>query len=120
MKKILAKAKEANSSVIAGADVFRLYDTYGFPVDLTEEYVQEKGLTIDRDGFEQEMAVQKERARKARQEAGSMQVQDELLGQIEAKSEFVGYHTLTATARIEPSFTKSSSFNSLAKVQKGN
>ncbi|WP_332690693.1 alanine--tRNA ligase [Halalkalibacter lacteus] len=101
LEKILADAEVSGKKIIDGADVFRLYDTYGFPVDLTEEYVQEKGLDIDRTGFEREMEGQRERARSARQESGSMQVQDEVLGQITAKSTFVGYDRLTTDAKVE-------------------
>ncbi|WP_227934853.1 alanine--tRNA ligase [Alkalihalobacillus deserti] len=99
--KVLEDAVASGKSTIDGADVFRLYDTYGFPVDLTEEYVQEKGLEIDRQGFEREMEGQRERARSARQESGSMQVQDEILGQITTASKFVGYDHLKVDAKVE-------------------
>ncbi|ARK29244.1 alanine--tRNA ligase [Halalkalibacter krulwichiae] len=99
--KVLDEALAAGKVKIDGADVFRLYDTYGFPVDLTEEYVQEKGLEIDREGFETEMEAQRERARSARQESGSMQVQDEILGQITVESQFVGYDHLQIESKIE-------------------
>ena len=49
--------------MIAGPDVFKLYDTYGFPVELTEEIAEEAGMTVDRDGFEAAMKEQQERAR---------------------------------------------------------
>jgi alanyl-tRNA synthetase len=101
LEKILADAEATGKQVIDGADVFRLYDTYGFPVDLTEEYVQEKGLDIDRTGFDREMEGQRERARSARQESGSMQVQDEVLGQITIESSFVGYDRLSTEAKVE-------------------
>ncbi|MFC0473609.1 alanine--tRNA ligase [Halalkalibacter kiskunsagensis] len=101
LEKILADAEALGKKIIDGADVFRLYDTYGFPVDLTEEYIQEKGLDIDRAGFEREMEGQRARARSARQESGSMQVQDEVLGQITTESTFVGYDRLTTDAKVE-------------------
>ncbi|MCM3712709.1 alanine--tRNA ligase [Alkalihalobacillus oceani] len=101
LEKILDDAIAAKKTTIAGEDVFRLYDTYGFPIDLTEEYVEEKGLTIDREGFEKAMEGQRSRARSARQESGSMQVQDELLGEIVDESKFVGYDTLATTAKVE-------------------
>ncbi|GAE26725.1 alanyl-tRNA synthetase [Halalkalibacter wakoensis JCM 9140] len=101
LEKILKDADESGKKVIDGADVFRLYDTYGFPVDLTEEYVQEKGLEIDREGFEREMEGQRERARAARQESGSMQVQDEVLGKITVESTFIGYDHLQAESSVE-------------------
>ncbi len=99
---ILAKIiSETKSNVISGKDVFRLYDTYGFPVDLTEEYVEEKGFTINREEFEQEMEQQRDRARAARQDTGSMQVQDQLLGEIKVESQFVGYEQLQTESVIE-------------------
>jgi alanyl-tRNA synthetase len=101
LEKVLNDAAQSGKKVIDGADVFRLYDTYGFPVDLTEEYVQEKGLDIDREGFELEMEGQRERARSARQESGSMQVQDEVLGQITTESTFVGYDQLKSESKVE-------------------
>ncbi|MDG5786474.1 alanine--tRNA ligase [Evansella sp. AB-P1] len=98
---IIEKAKEANQDTIEGTDVFRLYDTYGFPVDLTEEYVEEAGFTIDRQGFEKEMEKQRNRAREARQDAGSMQSQDEILGSIKVESKFIGYDQLETSAVIK-------------------
>ncbi|WP_456278177.1 alanine--tRNA ligase [Bacillus sp. AK128] len=88
---VVRSQKEKNETVIPGADVFRLYDTYGFPVELTEEYAEEEGMTLDHEGFEVEMNNQRERARAARQETGSMQVQGGVLGEITVKSSFVGY-----------------------------
>ncbi|WP_394174567.1 alanine--tRNA ligase [Guptibacillus hwajinpoensis] len=88
---IIKKEKEAGNTMISGSDVFRLYDTYGFPVELTEEYAEEEGLEIDRTGFEEEMGMQRKRARDARQDTGSMQVQGGALGDISVASDFVGY-----------------------------
>ncbi|MBL8027347.1 MAG: alanine--tRNA ligase, partial [Fibrobacteres bacterium] len=58
-------AKKANSKIINGATVFKLYDTYGFPYDLTAQLADENGLTLDKDGFDSEMNAQKSRARAA-------------------------------------------------------
>ncbi|MGE6259504.1 alanine--tRNA ligase [Heyndrickxia sporothermodurans] len=92
---VIKKAKEEKSGIISGEDVFRLYDTYGFPIELTEEYAEEEGLKVDHNGFEKEMENQRERARKARQDVGSMQVQGGILGDIKVASEFVGYENLS-------------------------
>lgn len=97
---IIEKAKSTGKKTIAGVDVFRLYDTYGFPVELTEEYAQDAGLAIDHDNFEKEMELQRERARKARQETDSMQVQGGDLGEFTVSSTFVGYDTLETNAKI--------------------
>ncbi|MEY8750409.1 alanine--tRNA ligase [Alkalicoccobacillus gibsonii] len=101
LDKIVAETKAASKGIVSGEDVFRLYDTYGFPVDLTEEYVEEAGLAIDRPGFEEEMNKQRERARAARQDTGSMNVQSDLLSKVTEPSEFVGYETLKADATIQ-------------------
>ncbi|WOD64235.1 alanine--tRNA ligase [Niallia taxi] len=97
---VMEKEKASGNLIISGEDVFRLYDTYGFPVELTEEYADEQGMKIDHEGFEKEMESQRERARKARQDVGSMQVQSSVLGEIKVESEFVGYQSLSTTATV--------------------
>ena len=92
--------KEKGSSQIQGSDVFRLYDTYGFPIELTEEYAEEEGMSVDHDGFEIEMDQQRERARTARQDVDSMQVQSGVLGDIKNESTFVGYDQLQIPANV--------------------
>lgn len=100
LEAVMEKAKEEKSTVISGADVFRLYDTYGFPVELTSEYAEEKGMELDFEGFEQEMESQRNRARSARQEVDSMQVQTGVLGEVTVSSEFIGYDKLTMESTI--------------------
>ncbi|MGM0874366.1 MAG: alanine--tRNA ligase [Bacillota bacterium] len=95
LSEVIKVQKEKGSNVIPGEDVFRLYDTYGFPVELTEEYAVEEGMTVDQEGFEQEMGRQRERARAAIQKVDSMQVQGGMLGEIKDASEFVGYNQIT-------------------------
>jgi len=97
---VIQKQKQSGSNVIPGQEVFRLYDTYGFPVELTEEYAEEENMVIDQEGFEKEMELQRERARKARQEVDSMQVQGGVLADIKDESEFVGYDTLTTNGKV--------------------
>ncbi|MBC8844824.1 hypothetical protein IAI16_33075, partial [Escherichia coli] len=70
-----------------------LYDTFGFPVELTEEYAEDHGLKVDHAGFEAEMKEQRDRARSARADVKSMQVQGELLANLTEKSAFVGYNS---------------------------
>lgn len=98
---VIATEKQSGSDTIKGADVFRLYDTYGFPVELTEEYAEDEGMKIDHAGFEREMNAQRERARAARHDVDSMQVQSGILGDIKIDSKFVGYDTLTTDATVE-------------------
>lgn len=101
LNNLIAQAQTNNEQMIAGTDAFRLYDTYGFPVDLTEEYVEEQGLVVDRDGFEREMEGQRSRARAARQESSSMGVQEDIFGELKAPSMFVGYEKSETTATIQ-------------------
>ena len=75
---------------IAGATVFKLYDTYGFPVDLTADYARERGLTLDMDGFEREMGAQRDRARAA----SRFGVEYSAGLDIEGSTEFSGYDHL--------------------------
>ena len=96
---VIKKAKAAGSDTIEGADVFRLYDTYGFPVELTEEYAEEEGMKADHAGFEQEMQQQRERARAARQDTDSMQVQGGVLSSVKEESTFT-YDRLTVDTTV--------------------
>jgi alanyl-tRNA synthetase len=100
LNRIVAEEKEKGSNVFPGTEVFRLYDTYGFPKELTEEYVSEEGFTIDEAGFEQEMKQQRERARDARQKVNSMHVQDSVLQEVEAESTYVGYDRTETESKI--------------------
>ncbi|SDD00878.1 alanyl-tRNA synthetase [Paenibacillus sp. UNCCL117] len=94
------KARQAGLTSISGPDAFKLYDTYGFPFDLTEDFAAEQGLTVDRAGFDAAMQEQRERARAARQDEGGMKVQGGPLAEYTVKSEFVGYTELVTTAKI--------------------
>lgn len=89
---------------LSGEDAFKLYDTYGFPLDLTTEILEEKSCTVDEAGFEAAMKEQKEKARSARKETNYMGAEDTVYQQIDSEisSEFVGYdrlvHDSVATA----------------------
>ncbi|WP_237979552.1 alanine--tRNA ligase [Bacillus thuringiensis] len=100
LAEVITKAKEEKVTVISGVDAFRLYDTYGFPIELTEEYAEEAGMTVDQEGFENEMEKQRERARAARQDVDSMQVQGGVLGEVKVASEFVGYGTVATESNV--------------------
>lgn len=97
---LVAAARKAGKTEIGGEDAFRLYDTYGFPFDLTEDFASENGMTVDREGFDAAMEAQRERARAARQETGGMNVQGGPLADFTVKSEFVGYNELVTEAQI--------------------
>ncbi|MDF0175019.1 alanine--tRNA ligase, partial [Staphylococcus pseudintermedius] len=82
----LIKQAKSSNETIAGEDAFKLYDTYGFPIELTEEITLNEGLAIDMDSFNDHMEAQRDRARKARQSSQSMQVQSEVLKEINTVS----------------------------------
>jgi len=100
LQEVIAKAKEEGKTQISGVDAFRLYDTFGFPVELTEEYAQKEGLSVDMAAFEQELEAQRERARSARQDVDSMQVQNNTLREIKEESRFIGYEQHEADVKI--------------------
>jgi alanyl-tRNA synthetase len=98
----LERVKTGKTSVISGEDVFKLYDTFGFPVELTADIAQEEGVTLDMEGFERCMDEQREKARGARK--GEAIVRDQLYSEILDKvgpTRFVGYDTLNAEATVE-------------------
>ena len=88
---ILAEHKAKGESVFSGADAFKLYDTYGFPVDLTLEMVEDEGMTLDRKAFDHEMQEQKTRAREARKALGDLGWAGVEFGKDIPSTEFVGY-----------------------------
>ncbi|HEX7342213.1 MAG TPA: alanine--tRNA ligase [Rhodanobacteraceae bacterium] len=90
-------AQHADGKVIAGADAFRLYDTYGFPVDLTADIARERGYRVDMDGFDAAMAAQRQRARAASSFRSKDSLPAELASRL-AASTFLGYETLVAEA----------------------
>lgn len=93
---IALSAKNASSTVISGADSFLLYDSFGFPLDLTELIARDNGMTVDLDGFSLCMAEQKERSRKARKVVS----QEADLPSIEQSTEFTGYNEIETEADV--------------------
>ena len=87
---------------LSGADAFRLYDTFGFPLDLTKEILEEKGLTVDEEGFKACMQEQKEKARKARKVTNYMGADVTVYESIDPSitTEFVGYDNLTYDSKV--------------------
>ncbi len=86
--------------IISGEDAFTLYDTYGFPLELTMEYAEEKGLTVDIDGFKKNLENQKNRARNARKDENSMGGQNEEYLAFKTPSKFSGYNATNHKAKI--------------------
>ena len=100
-EKILQSYLEDNNlKVLDGEVVFKLYDTYGFPLELTKEIAEEKGLTIDQEGFDRCMEYQRERARSARSDDQSMSKQSVDLMNFTKESEFVGYCHNENTSKV--------------------
>ncbi len=85
---LLAQLKEAGQDTLEGKDIFKLYDTYGFPVELTEEMAEDQGFKIDHEGFQAAMKEQQERARASVVKGGSMGMQNETLAGIIEPSVF--------------------------------
>ena len=100
LNQVIAEVKKANGTTLAGKDIFKLYDTYGFPVELTEEVAEDEGLKVDHEGFEKEMEAQRQRARAARSTEKSMGVQSALLTDIKVDSKFIGYDQVESDSKL--------------------
>ena len=100
LDRLMAEAKENGKTELNGADVFKLSDTYGFPLDLTREIAEENGLGVDEKGFEENLLAQKQRARAAR---GNISGWDDSMGSLvdtTAVTEFTGYNTTVCSSTI--------------------
>ncbi len=103
LNKMIAGARAEGRTVLSGQDAFRLYDTYGFPLELTKEMAAEQGLGVDEAGFAAAMEEQRQRARSARQETEYISELDALFKEARdtyGESEFVGYQTLQAEGKV--------------------
>ncbi|MDR1589031.1 MAG: alanine--tRNA ligase [Oscillospiraceae bacterium] len=100
LENVLAAAEEAGRSVVSGEDAFRLYDTYGFPIDLTLELAEERGKAVDTAGFDALMREQRERARAARLALGDFGWEGFDFGGDRSETEFVGYKKDRCGAKI--------------------
>jgi alanyl-tRNA synthetase len=100
LSEMIEKAKAAGTATLSGDDAFKLYDTFGFPIDLTREIAEEAGLAIDNDRFKALMQEQRERARAARGNiSGWSDSSKDLLAGL-PKTEFVGYTELSCDAKV--------------------
>ena len=97
---MLAGHKERGEKQFSGADAFKLYDTYGFPVDLTAEMVEDEGMTLDQDAFAKLMEEQKVRAREARKALGDLAWSGIDLGLDNTPTTFVGYERNSCEAKV--------------------
>lgn len=94
LNSVIDEAKKTDGKQIDGKTAFKLYDTYGFPVELTREYAADEGLTVDEQGFEAAMTEQQNRARNARDMDNGMGVQSDLWTNFTDESKYVGYTDL--------------------------
>ena len=101
-KIMLETTRRSGTTTLLGADVFTLYDTYGFPVDLTRLMAQEQGFTVDEAGFEKEMAAQKKRARDAQKGTGDDGLSADGWSDVQSHDGtiFVGYDAQSATSQV--------------------
>ena len=115
------KLTASAGTTLSGSDAFKLYDTYGFPIDLTVEILEEKGFSVDMDGFKSEMEEQKRKAREAHKETNYMGADATVYDKIDTSitSEFVGYDTLTADSDITVLTTETDLVTELTEGQKG-
>ncbi|MDE7321283.1 MAG: alanine--tRNA ligase [Lachnospiraceae bacterium] len=115
------KMQAAGEKVLSGENVFKLYDTYGFPVDLTHEILEEKGFSIDEDGFNAAMEEQRTKARKARKETNYMGADATVYESIDPAitSSFVGYDKLEAVSKISVLTTDSELVEALSDGEIG-
>ncbi|MBR2616137.1 MAG: alanine--tRNA ligase, partial [Clostridia bacterium] len=115
LSEIVDKALEKGKKTLSGEDVFKLYDTFGFPIDLTREIAEEKGLEIDEERFLALMQEQKERARSARANISGWS--DAAKGAITAleKTHFTGYETLRSHSRVLAIFVEEDEVETLSE-----
>jgi alanyl-tRNA synthetase len=114
LEEVVARAR---AGVVRGEDMFLLYDTYGFPPDLTEELVAARGLRVDREGFERAMAAQRARARAARARVARAFAPEELAAYPESR--FVGYDTLETEAEVVAVWDDAGAADTLEAGQRG-
>ena len=98
LNNVIAEAKQTQTNEIDGRTAFKLYDTYGFPIELTKEYAADEGLTVDEAGFKAAMTEQQNRARNARNMDNGMGVQTDLWTDFKEDSQYVGYTDLEVDA----------------------
>lgn len=112
---------EMESKILIGTNAFKLYDTYGFPLELTKEILAEKGLQIDETGFQKEMEEQRVRARNSREATNYMGADATVYDQLDPSlnTEFVGYDTLALESNIAVLTTDTKIVDALSEGQRG-
>ncbi|MCI8638049.1 MAG: alanine--tRNA ligase [Coprococcus sp.] len=115
------KLDKEGVKTLPGEDAFKLYDTYGFPLDLTKEILEEAGISVEEEGFQKAMEVQRKTARSARKETNYMGADATVYESIDPNitSEFVGYDNLTYESRITVMTTEEAVVDALSDGEKG-
>ncbi len=116
-----AKISEEGNKTLSGDDAFKLYDTYGFPLDLTKEILEEKGFSVDEEGFKKAMEVQREKARNARKTTNYMGADETVYESLDKSltSKFVGYDKLENESEITALTTEKEVVQALAEGDNG-
>ena len=115
MKLLQDGTQSLKDKLITGETAFKLYDTYGFPVDLTADYARENGLTVDFDGFEKAMDAQRERARSA----SSFSADGPDLPHLTQATEFIGYESLQAESKLEAIYKNGEQSSTICEGESG-
>ena len=121
LNEYIEEMKASNENILKGEKVFKLYDTYGFPIELTEEILEEKGMKVDHEAFKKEMEEQRQRARNARGESSYMGSDESPINKIEASinTEFVGYSNVEVDSKILVLANDNDFVEELSKGEKG-
>ncbi|TCT17050.1 alanyl-tRNA synthetase [Natranaerovirga pectinivora] len=121
LKGYIDELKESKGTVLSGENAFKLYDTYGFPLDLTMEILEEEDLEVDQDAFNSAMNEQRERARSAREESNYMGSDENVYNKLDASmsTTFVGYTNTDYTSKILVLATDSDIVTELTSGDKG-
>ena len=121
LAEMTGELEKKGDKTLSGEDAFRLYDTYGFPLDLTKEILEEKGIRVDEEGFQACMEVQRQKARGAREVTNYMGADVTVYESIdpEVTSKFVGYDNLTWKSEVSVLTTESEIVDALTEGQRG-
>ena len=121
LAEMISDMEKKEEKILNGEDAFRLYDTYGFPLDLTKEILEEKGYTIDEKGFQEAMQEQREKARTARETTNYMGADATVYDEIDTAvtTEFVGYDKLVCDAKVTVLTTEEEIVEALTEDQRG-
>ena len=120
LEEVIARIKKQGETVIPGEDVFKLHDTYGFPLDLARDIAMDAGLSIDEEGFQREMEMQRKRARAvwSAEDRTMTSVYSEIVKET-GETEFTGYNTLKTEALIKALIKEGRSVEELAEGEEG-